>query len=182
MDDNRLNQAIHQCQQGEPAGFEHLAQVFGPRLYRYFLRLTGSPADADDLLQDLFVRLMEKMNTYRHKDRFERWLFTVAANLGRDHFRRIGRSGAVSLDSGADGLADDQPGPTGHAVNAELHDRLQGAMTQLSAVDREIMVLRHYGGLSFKELADHFQMPIGTVLAKVHRGLKRLQEILKDHD
>ena len=97
-----FNQAIRQCQRGEPAGFELLAQLFGPRLYRYFLRLTGSPADADDLLQDMFVRLMQKMKTYRHQDRFERWLFTVAANLGRDHFRRAGRTAALSLDAPTD--------------------------------------------------------------------------------
>jgi len=190
MNDNQLNQAIQQCQRGEPAGFEHLAHVYGSRLYRYFLRLTASPADADDLLQDLFVRLMEKMKTYHHHDRFERWIFTVAANLARDHFRRTGRTNALSLDAQtnphhdriAAHLADDRPSPVEHATNNEQQDRLQDALNHLAHIDRDIIVLRHYSGLTFKELAHQFQMPIGTVLAKVHRGLKRLQEILKDHD
>ena len=68
------------------------------------------------------------------------------------------------------------------SVKNELLNQLQHVLQTLLAEDREIILLRHYGELSFKEIAEHFDIPIGTALAKVHRGLKRLRMELKDHE
>ena len=186
MKDDPLAKMIVAAQKGEPEAFTWLLQEYGPRLLAYFRRFSGSPTDAEDLLQDLFVRLVTKIGNYHHEGRFEHWLFRVGANLARDQARQRRRHGkTVSLDaprsdtdSWAGTLASQEKTPEQKLLHAEQLDQLQEALKQLSDVDRRIILLRHYGHLSFKELAQHFQMPIGTVLAKVHRSLKRLNRIM----
>jgi len=183
MEQDPLGEQITKCQQGDPEAFSWLTEEYGPRLYRYFLRLNGSTADAEDLLQELFVKLIEKIGHYRHQGRFESWLFCVAANMVRDEARRRVRRGEVlSLQDERVGLkevlASDEATADVKLQQSEQIDRLQRALDQLPQMDREIIILRHYGQLSFKEIAEQFQIPIGTALAKVHRGLKRLQKIM----
>ena len=189
-DDDRLSLMIQACQQGRPEGFNWLLQQYGPKLYRFFLRNSGSPADAEDLVQDLFVRLLEKIHVYRHQGQFDSWLFRVALNLMRDAARRQKRQPSLSSSQNLEDdktewmaqAAVDQAAPEQHLQSAEMADQLQQALQQLPQLDREIILMRHYGPLSFKEIAETFQIPIGTALAKVHRGLKRLRETLEEKD
>jgi len=187
--DEKLYEIIKRCQQGRQEAFSQLLQLYGPRLYGYYLRTSGSAQQAEDFLQDLFVRLLEKIKDYRHESKFDNWLFKVAANLARDRARRkdnklisLNQSGDDSETTAAAGLVADQATPFEQIQQNERHDRLKQALGQLPQQDREIIMLRHYGQLSFKEIADHFQIPIGTALAKVHRGLKKLKGILKDYE
>jgi RNA polymerase sigma-70 factor, ECF subfamily len=187
--DENLKNLIKRCQQGRQDAFAELLQLYGPRLYGYYLRTSGSTQQAEDLLQDLFVRLLEKIKNYRHENKFDNWLFTVAANLARDQARRKDNK-LISLDQNSDDskttpvarLIADQATPLEQLLQHEQHDKLKQALQQLPQQDREIIMLRHYGQLSFKEIAEHFEMPIGSALAKVHRGLKKLKRILKDYE
>ncbi|MBN1436982.1 MAG: RNA polymerase sigma factor [Sedimentisphaerales bacterium] len=179
---DQLDTQIRLCQQGRPEGFRWLLAQYGPRLRAYFFRVSGSSADADDLLQDLFVKLIENIKDYQHKGRFESWLFRIAANLARDRVRRLSHNGPQVTDQKIleyENVDPNQELPDELAQKAEQHDRLRKAVAQLPLPDREIVLLRHYGQLSFKELAAHFKMPLGTVLAKVHRSLKRLRVLLE---
>ena len=182
---DQLSKMIKLCQTGQNEGFVWLVRQYGPQLYRFFLRATGSAADAEDLLQDLFIRLIEKISGYRHQGRFESWLFRVASNLLRDWARQRQRHAQAMALLGSreavDRHATDRSRPERRLEQAEVVDRLQDALQKLPQPDREIVLLRHYGGLSFKELAEQFEMPIGTVLAKVHRGLKRLKGMLREN-
>jgi RNA polymerase sigma factor (sigma-70 family) len=187
---NELAQRIKECQKGRAEGFTWLLEEYGPRLYGYFLRCTGSGADAEDLLQELFVRLLENISGYHHEGLFENWMFRIAANLVRDRGRREQRGRkTVSLQAVEEGKAEltnmltsREGSVDGRMIHAEETDRLQKALAELSAVDREIILLRHYGEMSFKEIAEQFGMPLGTALAKVHRGLKTMNRILTDHE
>lgn len=183
-----LNNKIDDCRKGRPEAFAWLLEQYGGRLWGYFRRSSGSDNEAEDLLQELFLRLIEKIKDYRHEGRFESWLFRVAANLARDRARRRQREAHGLSEYGLNhrhGRADavsDQRGPAESAVQAEQRDRLALALASLNELDREVIVLRHYGHLSFKEIARHFNMPIGTALAKVHRGLKQLRNIMGQND
>jgi len=190
MNHNLLTERIAQCQQGQAEAFTWLVAEYGPRLYGYFVRQAGSTGDAEDLLQETFVKVVAHIKDYRHQGRFEAWLFRLAANLLRDRGRRQRRQ-LQSLgklmplaDPATDGptVASPQAGPSEQAQLAEFRDRLQAALQQLPQLDREIILLRYYGGLSFKEIAQHLDLPLGTALTKVHRGLKHLQRILGDHE
>jgi len=183
---DKLLSIIQQCREGRPEGFAWLLEEYGTRLYAYFLRTTGSAADAEDLLQELFLKLIKKIKSYRHQGRFENWVFRLAANMARDHARRLRRKPILfsqySPESDNSEPAANVPStaasPYEQLQAHEQQEQLDQALKQLSSLDREIILLRHYGQLSFKEIAEHFQIPIGTALAKVHRGLKRLRELV----
>ncbi|MCK4629690.1 MAG: sigma-70 family RNA polymerase sigma factor [Sedimentisphaerales bacterium] len=185
MKTDPLVKIIKRCQNGDPDAFAWLLSEFGPKLRSYFLRALASADDADDMLQELFLKLLIIIRRYKHRGRFESWLFCVAANLVRDRYRtRQRRIKTVSLPAD-DATYDSQaaavsrePNPHRQMETAEQLDQLQHALDELSLSDREIVLLRHYGGLSFKELAEHFQIPTGTALARVHRGLKKLNKLL----
>ena len=83
-----LEQAIRRAQAGDPGGFDVLVDAYGPRIYGLAYRLTGSRADAEDLLQEVMLRVVRRIGEYRHQGRFEAWLFRIAANLVRDRARR----------------------------------------------------------------------------------------------
>jgi len=187
MEHDPLAEQITKCQNGDRDAIVWLIRKFGPQLYRYFLRSYRSAADAEDLLQELFVKLIENIHQYRHEGRFEGWLFRVAANLARNEARRRkSRGGIVSLQDEQmdlqDAIASNEPTACQKVQQNEQIDQLQEALQQLPPLDREIIILRHYGQLSYKEIAEHFQMPIGTALAKVHRGLKCLKKIIDNEE
>jgi len=179
---------IDRCRSGDPEAFTLLLHEFGPRLHSYFLRSCGSADQADDLLQDLFLKLLVKIRTFRPTGSFESWLFTIAANLMRDRFRSQ-KSGPQTVPLQPVGSDDDeswlaeppstQPTPPQQLAQSEQLDRLQQALSELAPQDREIILLRHYGDLSFYELAEHFDIPKNTALARVHRGLKKLKKLME---
>lgn len=183
-----LSRQIKRCQDGDRKALVWLLEQYGPRLWPYFLRSCRVEADAEDLLQELFVKLLENIKRYRHEGKFEHWLFRIAANLVRDRARRAKgnrptqpRSCSLGNNPPAYTLVSSEKEPSQRLQQAEQIDQLREALVQLPAVDREIILLRHYGQMSYKELADQFEMPIGTVLAKVHRGLKRLHKVMTEH-
>ena len=189
MQRDELTIKVNKCQQGDPEAFSWLVSEYGPRLYRYFHRHSGSAQEAEDLLQDMFVKLVEKIRDYRHQGLFEAWLFRVAANLSRDRARRGQKriSRAVSLNASQDGqgslidtLESAEKTASKRLENKEQIDQLGQALNQLGEQEREIILLRHYGSLSFKEISEQLGIPIGTALTRVHRGLKHLQRIMND--
>lgn len=187
MDEERLAGAIRRAQQRDEAGFDVLIGAYGPRLFGYLARLTGSRQRADDLLQEVFVRVVRRIGDYEHDGRFDAWIFRIATNVARDHVRlskrrrHIDGADAGSQDNGEAirRVADHHGGPPDAASEArdEL-DRLQEAMATLSPGEREVICLRHFSGMSFAEIAELMGTPIGTALARAHRGLGRLRALM----
>ena len=191
MDPEQLRAAIASAQAGEAEGFQALLDGYGSRLFGYFVRATGNGQDAEDMLSDLTLKLVRQLGRYDHRGRFEPWLFRIAANMVRDRIRRrkarpIGVSLSVESPSGAtmaDGLAGQAKPVDAGLLAEELSAELQAALDRLDAATREVVLLRYFGGMSFEELSKMFECPIGTVLARVHRGLRTLREIMaKRHE
>jgi RNA polymerase sigma-70 factor (ECF subfamily) len=189
MDSPQVRAIVELARAGKDEGFRQLLAVYGPRLYGYFYRCTGSHHDAEDLLGELMVRLVRRLVGYDDRGRFEPWLFRIAANLVRDRIRRSRSSPpAASLESEGpsgqsleEGLAS-PPAPVEAALLAgEVRQELAGALEQLDERSRQMVLLRHFGQMSFKEIAEVFDCPVGTVLAKVHRALKTLRGLLEDN-
>lgn len=186
MDPTRLRAIIRSAQAGEASGFQDLLEAYGPRLYGYFYRATGSHHDSEDLLGEMGLRLVRTLKSYDDRGRFEPWLFRIAANIIRDRIRRSKAApGRVSLSFESEqgqALADDLPGESpaveDEMLAAESSIRLQEALDKLDDVTRQIILLRHFARMSFKELARMFECPMGTVLARVHRGHRMLRKLL----
>ncbi len=183
----RLADLIQRAQAHDPAAFDDLIDAFGARLHGYLYRLIGSRDEADDLLQDVFLRVVRMIGSYRHDHRFEGWLFRIATNLVRDRIRKVGREPKViPFDSGSEGSgsawtdADDDtaPGPEAAMQLADDVDALQEALAKLPEAEREVIMLRHFSDLSFSEVAAVMETPLGTALARAHRGLKKLRDMM----
>jgi RNA polymerase sigma-70 factor (ECF subfamily) len=177
--------ALAQANQAE--GYERLLAAYGVRLYRYFCRATGSHHDSEDLLGELSLRLVRVLKDYDDRGRFEPWLFRIASNMVRDRIRRkvANPAPAGGLGQSDGGLTDDElPGPA-VAVDAALvatenSVQLKQALDQLDPTVRDMILLRHFGEMSFREIAELYRCPMGTVLARVHRGLKTLRKLIGD--
>jgi len=179
---------VSQCRRGDPQAFEQVFALYRGPLYAYLARTTGDRHEAEDLLQDVFVRLVENLDRYEESGRFEAWVFRIAANRVRDWARR--RKHAERTASAPPGARDDDgdgplPGvldkavetpPEGRMLAGEQIRQLETAMAGLEADERQVLVLRHYGDLSFREIADIMGSPLGTVLAKSHRALLKLRD------
>lgn len=168
--------------------FDALVDAYSSRLFGLLYRLTGRREDAEDLVQEVFVRLVRCISSYEHDGRFTAWLFRIATNLARDRIRRCGRRPSMlSLDP-ADGdesaewaeLGDlSQPPPDQPLDLADDVDRLQRALAKLPAAEREVILLRHYSSMSFVAIANAMGTPLGTALARSHRGLGKLRKMME---
>jgi RNA polymerase sigma factor (sigma-70 family) len=175
---------------GAEGAYQELLAAYGPRLYGYFFRATGSHHDAEDLLGELLLRLVRHLPAYDDRGRFEPWLFSIAANLVRDRIRRSKTAvPAASLEAESGGrpaLAEaiaghDEPVEAG-LLREQMRADVAAALESLEEQSRQMVLLRHFGQLSYREIAEIFNCPIGTVLARVHRALKVLRAALEDGD
>jgi RNA polymerase sigma-70 factor (ECF subfamily) len=187
-----LTQLVERAQALDPAAYDRLVELYGRRVHGFLLRMTGRPEDAEDLLQEVFLRLVRMLPNYSHEGNFEGWLFRIAANLGRDHIRRLRRSPIVATFSQAvegqehdDGdrrweEADESTPPDGGMLLGEQLDRMQWALGELSAPEREVVLLRYFSSMSFAQIAEAMGTPLGTALARSHRGLTKLRQLMED--
>jgi RNA polymerase sigma-70 factor (ECF subfamily) len=185
MADN-LTKTIEAAQTGEKSALEELVDAYGPRVYGYLYRLLDDRQEAEDLLQDVFVRLVRGIGSYKHRENFDAWIFRIATNLVRDRVRRRQRRPVfVATDDDIEprapllGLRDSSPNPSETMERHEEIDRLGRALNRLSDDEREVIVLRHFSQLSFKEIAGLLGAPVGTVLAKAHRTLAKLRKLME---
>ena len=190
MDSQQLRAIIAAASGGGDEAYRQLLNAYGPRLYGYFYRATRSHHDAEDLLGEVMLRLVRRLGDYDDRGRFEPWLFCVAANLVRDRIRRSKSSPRpMSLEAESDTgttLAESLKGPAapvdGDVLAGETSAELAAALAKLDERTRQMVLLRHFGELSFKEIAEVFECPMGTVLAKVHRALKSLRDTMETND
>ncbi len=186
MEPDHIGEEIASAKAGHAGGFQALLDAYGPRLYGYFLRATGSHHDAEDLLSEMSLRLVRMLKSYDERGKFEPWLFRIAANLIRDRIRRIkANPSALSLfaeEESGSALADSIAGPHQNVdAGLEAHEAsidLSAALERLDETTRQMIVLRHFSQMSFKEIAGICQCPVGTVLARVHRGLRALRRLM----
>ncbi|MBE3070985.1 MAG: sigma-70 family RNA polymerase sigma factor [Planctomycetes bacterium] len=163
---------------------EQLLVAFAPRVYGLLLRMVGRPDVAEDLVQETALRVVRRLDTYRPEGKFQAWIFCIAVNLARDWMRRQPRTPA-SLPSDTD---DGSPGPVS-AVDAppdapalarERRLRVEAALARLSETDRAVLLMRYYGEMAFKDIARATDEPLGTVLARAHRALKKLGDLIPE--
>lgn len=169
-----LESIIIGCKKGDHACFSQIVDLYGKRLFGYFYRLTGNREVSEDLLSELFVKLVEKIAGYKGGS-FDGWLFAMGSNIFYDHLRFKQRQSRL-LDEHKRRL-EFESAPVENLPGDET-DKMQSALGKLDADVREAILMRFYSQLSFKEIADSRGEPIGTTLSKVHRGLKRLRELM----
>lgn len=155
---------------------ERLAELFERhhrRLYNFFLRLVRSRAVAEDLVQEVFVRILKYRQTFRPGSEFGPWLFALARNAAADHWRRAPRE--VASDPEAPEPAADLPHPLAGLERREEHARLAAALARLEPERRELLLLARSGELRYDRIGELLGVSAGAVKVRVHRAMKELR-------
>src|SRR5215471_15664028 len=177
-----LERELTRLRSGDVEAVAALMERYQHRLYRYLLRLAKQPATAEDLFQQTWLRVMERIGSYDPERNFETWLFSVAHNLAIDYFRRYRpESLDEPLPSGQtreELLPGAGPSALEKLLAGERAARLTAAMTELPVVYREVLSLRFEEEMKLDEIAAVLMVPLSTVKTRLHRGLKGLRQVL----
>jgi RNA polymerase sigma-70 factor (ECF subfamily) len=169
---------VERCRRGELGAFEELYRTHAGRLYSLAMRMTGSPSDAEDLLQDIFLAAHRKLDSFRGEAALGTWLYRLGMNLILDHLRsRAARTGQVT--DGMDDmsvLADASAHRLGSSAVARID--LERAIAQLPEGCRAAFVLHDVEGLEHQEVAEVLGIAEGTSKSQVHKARLRLRALL----
>jgi RNA polymerase sigma-70 factor, ECF subfamily len=176
---------------GDVRAFEELVLRHRTPVYQFILRFSGHRARAEDLLQETWLKVVRSAHDYQPRARFTTWVYTIARNLCVDSARKEGYRRAESLDAPAS--AEDGDGPTlGERVpsdgaspergahNKRLQPLIEAALRALPPEQREVFLLREYGGVAFKEIALVTGVPENTVKSRMRYALEGLRRKLAE--
>jgi RNA polymerase sigma-70 factor (ECF subfamily) len=168
-------------QHGDLSDLAVLVQRHHSPLLGFLYRFTGGDRLlAEDLTQETFLRALRSIQQYRPTQRFKPWLYAIAVNVARDHFKRADTRYAVALtDEEFTSLAD--PIELDDSI-ADDSQRVAAAIRALPVHQREALILRYYQDLSLAEIAETLAIPIGTVKSRLSLGLRQLRLWLKDDE
>ena len=176
-DERLLDDYVH----GDRAAFGELLGRYRNQLLHFLIRFLGSRAAAEDVFQETFVQVHLSAETFDTTRRFKPWLFTIAANKARDYHRKHGREPTVSLsapmsreDEGrpyVDLLEADLPSPSAPILDAERSRLVKAVIDSMPSHLREILVLSYFQRLSYNQIADTLEIPLGTVKSRLHTAV-----------
>ena len=178
---------VQRCLSGDATGWEELVRIHTRRVYGLCYRFTGSDAEAQDLTQEVFLRVFRTLKSYRSAEgSFITWLTRLGRNLLIDHYRR------TKLDRATEPIEDQLPTleqkeyagqasvqPDRVLAGHEASELLQAALAKLSPELRETVVLRDLQELEYREIADVLKIPEGTVKSRLNRGRAELARLLR---
>jgi RNA polymerase sigma-70 factor (ECF subfamily) len=182
------NLAVAQGLKRQDAGLlDELIVKYQHRLMRYLLYLTGNREQAEDLFQDVWMRVMVRGGQFNGQARFETWLFTIARNMVIDHRRKRTASSLDELfEAGSDEdrpmsfeVADGEPTPFDRVSNFEDREKIATALLDLDTLHREVLVLRFYEELSLEEIAKVTKSHLSTVKSRLYRGMAMVRPRLE---
>ena len=177
---------IERCRAGDIAAFEPLVEKYRQRVWRLAYNVLRDREEAWDVAQEAFVRAWQALPSFRGQSAFYTWLFRIVMNVAADRARsRAARGRAFGTErvpeEDWDRVLVDQPAeatPDAAAAGAEKRARIERALATLSDDHRRIVVLSDIEGLSYREIADVLEIPMGTVMSRLHNARKRLKAAL----
>ncbi len=184
------SQVVRRCMDGDSGAWAELVRTHHRRVYGLCYRFTGNPADAEDLTQDVFLKVYSNLSSFdTGRGSLQVWITTMTRNLLVDNFRRTRNQRATSsLDDGWESTEELQPiarliasGPSPHesAAQKELAKMVQEALARVSVELREAVILRDLQDLDYKEIAQVLGIPEGTVKSRISRGRAELARLLE---
>ncbi len=173
-----LQETLQRAAGGDEAAWRDVVEAYAPRVFGLIRAQCGNAELAEEITQSTFCTIVARIGQYTELGRFESWLFRIAMNRLRDEMRRRKRQARPVETEALVGLAGPGVAASGGEVADDEIQALRGALARLSEADRRIIHLRHYSGLSFARIAEVLGEPVGTVLARQHRALKKLRQHL----
>jgi len=174
---------IFQFTNGNSKALEALIYRHKDKLLTSIYLLVKDRYLAEDIMQDVFVKVIDKLNTGKYTDegKFFPWLMRISYNLCMDHFRKTKSMPVIRMNDGSDifeTLDFAEPSPEQAMSSTQTRDRVRIMLDRLPADQREVIILRHYANLSFKEIARLCQCNINTALGRMRYGLLNLRKMM----
>lgn len=157
--------------------WEDVARLYGRKIYSFAYRLTGNPDDASDLVQEVLLRVRKGLANYTPGS-FEGWLWRITRNAFLDDVRKKKRRPTTVLPDDDRAVIGASPSPDEVLASVRLSDDVQAALLKVPMEFRECVVLCDVVGLSYEEIANAIDAPVGTVRSRIHRGRKQLRGLL----
>lgn len=181
-DDERSDELLmYSYTRGETEAFEELVRRYRRELLHFLIRFLGSRAAAEDVFQETFLQIHQSAETFDVERRFKPWLFTIAANKARDYHRKQNRRSALSLDAGLkkgedsggfiDLLEAELPTPDSPILDSERSRLVKEVVDSLPPHLREILLLSYFQRMSYNQIADALEIPLGTVKSRLHSAV-----------
>ena len=158
---------------GDPAAFEGLVRRYTRPAFAVAVGIVGEAADADDVVQDAFIRVLERLEDNRDPTKFGAWFLQIVRNRAHSVRRYLGVRQAAPLD--ALPLASDGPGPHGDVERSRLREDLAAAISALPEVQQDVVILHDLEGWKHREIGEMLDLPEGTVRAHLHHARKALR-------
>jgi RNA polymerase sigma-70 factor (ECF subfamily) len=168
---------IADFKRGRTEAFEEIVERYQDRLFHLFIHFVKNRQDAEDLLQEAFIRMLKGIHSYDHRQKFDAWIFTIANHLACDFLRRRKKNWIFySAD-----MQNFETEPQDVESKPETYDCIVQDMLQcLPWEQRQIFLLREEAGLSFREIADMLGISINTALGRMHYAVVKLRAQLKE--
>jgi len=182
---------VRRCVSGDAAAWEEIVQTYNRRIYNICYRFAGSGDDAEDLTQEVFIKMYRTLPSYDpSKGAFITWITTIARNLLVDHFRKTKQERMTdSIDAAPSEHEDAQPlseqiqdqsaPPDAHVRSREVGEAVHAALGKLSPELREAVILRDLQDMDYREIATVLKVPEGTVKSRINRGRAELARLLQ---
>lgn len=179
---------LSQCRTGDRDAFQALVEKYQHKVYTIAYRFVGNEADANDLAQEAFIKVYQKLSTFRGESSFLTWLYHITANTCRDELRKRQNKWTVSLDNPGpqpgdgtarvEGVRSTMAGPEEVAVAREVQRNLQMVLNQLPAEQKLILIMREIQGFSYEEIAQQLECSLGTVKSRLSRARAALKDLV----
>ena len=184
VDENKL---VNKAVKGDNSAFEALMEKHMGIIYNIALRMTANQDDAEDMTQEIMIKIFRSLGSFKGNSKFSTWIYRVAVNTCLDELKKKKNKKHLSLDaeiSGDDGenqieIKDDSPSPEKLAEQNELRDMVAAAVKLLSDEHRAVIVLRDIRGMSYSEFAGILGCSDGTVKSRISRARAQLKMILE---
>lgn len=184
VDENKL---VNKAVKGDNLAFEALMEKHMGIIYNIALRMTANQDDAEDMTQEIMIKIFRSLGSFKGNSKFSTWIYRVAVNTCLDELKKKKNKKHLSLDaeiSGDDGenqieIKDDSPSPEKLAEQNELRDMVAAAVKLLSDEHRAVIVLRDIRGMSYSEIAEILGCSDGTVKSRISRARAQLKMILE---
>ena len=176
-------QLVHLYVEGNTDALSTLVSRYKDKIYTSIYLLVKDKYLAEDLFQDVFIRIIDTLNGGRYTDegKFLPWALRIAHNMCVDHFRKVKRSPSIKTSDDRDifeVLNFNEASPEQKMMQSQSHDRVRKMLDMLPEDQREVIILRHYANLSFKEIAELTECSINTALGRMRYGLINLRKMM----
>jgi RNA polymerase sigma-70 factor (ECF subfamily) len=173
---------IEQCLAGDQVAWEQIVRQNWRKVFNVAYKFVGKHDEAEDLTQDIFLKIFKALNTFDRRANFQTWIISISRNLCIDHYRSVRKERqtiARDVDSNDLQPATTERGPYAQAEHQDLRAQLRQALETLPITLRTAVVLRDLQELSYQEIADRLGLPEGTVKSRINRGRIELAHQLK---